>query len=132
MMRGNNPFEGGVAGLQRISSRPGQLAGLGGAGLGDGPVLGPPSPAATDSGTTPINWAGITQSVAQAAAPLVAAQAARLMPSQASAIQGAAAQYLPVNPQLVYPKPPSKLPYVLVGLGVVGLATALILMRRKK
>ncbi len=133
-MAGHNPFESGVSGLHRISSNPGQLAGLGGAGLGadPAPVYGPPAPGATDSGTTPINWAGIAQAVATAATPLVAAEAQRLVPSQAARIQGAAATMLPVNPQISYPKPKSKMPYVLVGVGVVGLAAAFFLMRRKK
>lgn len=131
-MRGSNPFESGVAGLVRTSRYPGQLAGLGGAGLGaDAPVMGPPAPGATDSGTTPINWAGMAQAVATAAQPLIAAQAQRLLPNQAAALTGAGVQFLPVNPQVMPPKP-SKLPYVLVGVGVIGLAAAFLLMRKKR
>lgn len=132
-MRGANPFESGVAGLRRVSTRPGQLAGLGSAGLGDeAPIMGPPSPAATDSGTTPINWAGMAQAVATAAQPLVAAQAARLLPPKITTLTGQyAPQPLPVNPQYM-PAPKSKMPYVLIGVGVVGLAAAFFLLRRKK
>ncbi len=131
-MRGSNPFESGVAGLKRVSSYPGQLAGLGAAGLGDAPIMGPPNPNATDSGTTPINWAGMVQSVATAAQPLISAQATRLLSPQVNTIAGQyLPQPLPVNPQLMQPKS-SKMPYVLVGAGVLGLGLVFLLMRRKK
>ncbi len=133
-MKGSNPFESGVAGLRRVSPYPGQLAGLGSAGLGDemGPPLPPTSGPAT-SGTTPIDWTGMVKAAATAAQPILNAQAARLLPRQGvTAVQGVAAQMLPVGVQYPAPKPASKLPYVLVGVGVIGLGAAVLLMRRKR
>lgn len=135
-MKGHNPFERrpGPEGLAPMTRRVrGSLAGVAGmSGLGDGPVLGPPSPAATDSGSTPINWAAIAQATATAIQPLATAEAARLLPKAPTIpIPGQTPTALPVG-YTVVPKPASKMPWIVGGIGAVAALGVLFMVMRRK
>ena len=130
-MKGANPFErtGSREALRPIlrAPRPGGLS-----GLGDGPVLGPPSPAATDSGSKPIDWGKIAEATATAIQPLAAAQAARLLPKPVvQSLPGSAPSALPVG-YTVLPQPKSKLPWIIGGVGAVAAIGVLFLVLRRR
>lgn len=139
-MRGHNPFERTTSreALQpyMLRSRPGGLAGLGDDAPGTGAMLGPPSPtpAATDSGSTPIDWTKIAQLTAAAVQPLATAEASKLLTkATASTLPGQTApKPLAVGAQPIVAKPASKLPWILGGVGAVAAIGILFLVLRKK
>jgi hypothetical protein len=139
-MRGRNPFAGEVpVVLHPGSAIPGMSGMQGLSGLGTDSAGATPTSegnsamtnllstivgAATQVGTT-LATARINQLYAPSSTPLPT--------SGSQQISQNSVQTLPLGPQstLVYPQQPSKLPWILGGLGVAGLALAFVLTRRK-
>lgn len=133
-MKGNNPFENrnvGRDGMQPMLRR--QRGGL--AGLGDDAVqYGPPSPPATAPATpaSSINWGAIAQATATAIQPLATAEAQRLLQKQtAIPMSSQAPTALPVGYRPAVAAP-SKLPWILGGVGAVAAIGVLFLVLRRK
>ncbi len=133
MMKAQNPFENRNVGRDGMTpimrAQRGSLAGLG----ADPPLLGPPSPAQPEGSTgTGINWGAIAAATATAIQPLASAEAQRLITKGSQQIPGASGFVLPVGQQPYPPKPASKLPWILTGVGVLGLVVAVVLVMRKR
>lgn len=138
-MSGRNPFEGGGVVVHKGSAIPG-MSGLSG--------LGEDSAGATPTSSSPSWMTGLLSSIIPAVTSvgtqLASARISNLYPPQTPQLQSQGAQVLPgqggpqqlaTGPQsyVVYPPAaPSKMPMILIGLGVVGLGVAFMMSKKRK